>query len=109
MSLAVSSQVAAGVKNEKESLINVPDDVFEIFQNASPTIKDKHCSAFNEHPYQEIVRFFTLRNGYLVTTVEWITVMKLRALFKRTSFSENVGSLYGSLGSWLQRKEAKST
>ena len=57
MSLAVSSQVAAGVKNEKESLnIFVPDDVFEIFQNASPTIKAKHCSAFNEHPYQEIVR-----------------------------------------------------
>ena len=57
MSLAVSSQVAAGVKNEKESLnIFVPDDVFEIFQNASPTVKAKHCSAFNEHPYQEIVR-----------------------------------------------------
>ena len=57
MSLAVSSQVAAGVKNEKEPLnIFVPDDVFEIFQNASPTIKAKHCSAFNEHPYQEIVR-----------------------------------------------------
>ena len=48
MSLAVSSQVTAGVKNEKESLnIFVPDDVFEIFKNASPSIKAKHCSAFN--------------------------------------------------------------
>ena len=36
--------------------IMVPNDVMTAFQNASPTIKAKHCSAFNEHPYQEIVR-----------------------------------------------------
>ena len=75
MSLAVSSKVAAGVKNEKESLnIFVPDDVFEIFQNASPTVKAKKFRDFLK----------TLRNGYLVTTVEWITAKKLRALFKQT-------------------------
>ena len=64
MSLALSSQVTAGVKNKKESLnIFVPDDVFEIFQNSSPTIKAKHCSAFNEHhikKYRDLLK--TLRN-----------------------------------------------
>ena len=36
--------------------IMVPNDVMNAFQNASPAVKAKYCSAFNEHPYREIAR-----------------------------------------------------
>jgi len=32
--------------------IIVPDDVMTAFQNATPSVKAKHCSAKNDYPYR---------------------------------------------------------
>ena len=36
--------------------IRVPDDVMTAFQNATPSVKAKHCSAKNDYPYQELAQ-----------------------------------------------------
>ena len=36
--------------------IIVPDDVMTAFQNATPSVKAKHCSAKNDYPYQELAQ-----------------------------------------------------
>jgi len=36
--------------------IMVPDDVMTAFQNATPSVKAKHCSAKNDYPYQELAQ-----------------------------------------------------
>jgi len=36
--------------------IIVPNDVMTAFQNATPSVKAKHCSAKNDYPYQELAQ-----------------------------------------------------
>ena len=48
---------AAEIRYQK-ALMNfiIPDDVMNEFLSAPQTVKEKHCSANNDYPYQEITR-----------------------------------------------------
>ena len=65
---------AAEIKHQKAPVnIIIPDDVMTEFLSAPQNIKEKHCRANNNYPYQEI---HGLKNHpvYSATTAEWITV-----------------------------------
>ena len=48
---------AAEIKLQKAPVnIIIPDDVMTEFSAASQAVKEKHCSANNDYPYQEITR-----------------------------------------------------
>ena len=48
---------AAEISSQKAPVnIIIPDDVMNEFLSAPQTVKEKHCSANNNNPYQEIAR-----------------------------------------------------
>ena len=49
---------AAEIRQQKAQVdIIIPDDVMTEFLSAPQTVKEKHCSANNNHPYLEISFF----------------------------------------------------
>ena len=64
MTVAVSNLIgnsyqshAAEIRHQKAPVnIIIPDDVMNEFLSAPQTVKEKHCSANNNYPYQEIAR-----------------------------------------------------
>ena len=80
---------AAEIKHQKAPVnIIIPDDVMTEFLSAPQNIKEKHCRANNNYPYQEIARLAKIhQNVYLAITAEWITVKRSREQSKQMNSS----------------------